>query len=46
MPPQSVEGSLKRLEAIDLYHQHRVDPEVPIEDTARGEPAIRNTSRK
>src|SRR6266702_2610903 len=30
---QSVEGSLKRLrvEAIDLYYQHRVDPEVPIE---------------
>jgi len=29
------EGSLKRLgvEAIDLYYQHRVDPEVPIEDT-------------
>ncbi len=33
---QSVEGSLKRLrvEAIDLYYQHRVDPEVPIEDVA------------
>jgi aryl-alcohol dehydrogenase-like predicted oxidoreductase len=33
---QSVEGSLKRLrvDAIDLYYQHRVDPEVPIEDTA------------
>jgi aryl-alcohol dehydrogenase-like predicted oxidoreductase len=32
---QSVEGSLKRLrvDAIDLY-QHRVDPEVPIEDVA------------
>lgn len=31
-----VEGSLKRLrvEAIDLYYQHRVDPEVPIEDVA------------
>jgi aryl-alcohol dehydrogenase-like predicted oxidoreductase len=29
------EGSLKRLgvEAIDLYYQHRVDPEVPIEET-------------
>ncbi len=29
------EGSLKRLgvEVIDLYYQHRVDPEVPIEDT-------------
>jgi aryl-alcohol dehydrogenase-like predicted oxidoreductase len=33
---QSVEGSLKRLkvEAIDLYYQHRVDPEVPIEEVA------------
>jgi aryl-alcohol dehydrogenase-like predicted oxidoreductase len=33
---QAVEGSLKRLkvETIDLYYQHRVDPEVPIEDTA------------
>jgi aryl-alcohol dehydrogenase-like predicted oxidoreductase len=31
-----VEGSLQRLrvEAIDLYYQHRVDPEVPIEDVA------------
>jgi aryl-alcohol dehydrogenase-like predicted oxidoreductase len=30
------EGSLRRLrvEAIDLYYQHRVDPEVPIEDVA------------
>jgi aryl-alcohol dehydrogenase-like predicted oxidoreductase len=33
---QVVEGSLKRLrvDAIDLYYQHRVDPEVPIEDVA------------
>jgi aryl-alcohol dehydrogenase-like predicted oxidoreductase len=33
---QAVEGSLKRLgvEAIDLIYQHRVDPEVPIEDVA------------
>jgi len=33
---QSAEGSLKRLrvEAIDLYYQHRVDPGVPIEDVA------------
>jgi aryl-alcohol dehydrogenase-like predicted oxidoreductase len=33
---QSVEGSLKRLkvDAIDLCYQHRVDPEVPIEDVA------------
>jgi aryl-alcohol dehydrogenase-like predicted oxidoreductase len=30
------EGSLKRLQvdAIDLYYQHRVDPDVPIEDVA------------
>ena len=30
------DGSLKRLrvEAIDLYYQHRVDPNVPIEDVA------------
>lgn len=33
---EAVEGSLKRLrvEAIDLYYQHRVDPDVPIEDVA------------
>jgi aryl-alcohol dehydrogenase-like predicted oxidoreductase len=33
---QAVEGSLKRLktDVIDLYYQHRVDPEVPIEDVA------------
>lgn len=33
---QVVEGSLKRLntDAIDLLYQHRVDPEVPIEDVA------------
>lgn len=33
---KAVEGSLKRLETdyIDLYYQHRVDPEVPIEDVA------------
>jgi len=33
---QAVEGSLKRLqtEVIDLYYQHRVDPDVPIEDVA------------
>src|SRR5580698_2901478 len=31
-----VEGSLKRLrtDRIDLYYQHRVDPDVPIEDVA------------
>jgi len=31
----AIEGSLRRLgvETIDLYYQHRVDPNVPIEDT-------------
>jgi aryl-alcohol dehydrogenase-like predicted oxidoreductase len=31
-----VEGSLQRLgvDALDLYYQHRVDPQVPIEDVA------------
>jgi aryl-alcohol dehydrogenase-like predicted oxidoreductase len=31
----SVEGSLKRLgvETIDLYYQHRIDPDTPIEET-------------
>jgi aryl-alcohol dehydrogenase-like predicted oxidoreductase len=33
---KAVEGSLKRLnvEVIDLLYQHRVDPNVPIEDVA------------
>ncbi|HEY6554473.1 MAG TPA: aldo/keto reductase [Vicinamibacteria bacterium] len=33
---QAAEGSLKRLkvEAIDLLYQHRVDPNVPIEEVA------------
>jgi aryl-alcohol dehydrogenase-like predicted oxidoreductase len=33
---QAVEGSLTRLktETIDLLYQHRVDPDVPIEDVA------------
>ncbi len=33
---EAVEGSLKRLkvETIDLLYQHRVDPNVPIEDVA------------
>jgi len=33
---QAVEGSLQRLkvDAIDLLYQHRVDPNVPIEDVA------------
>src|SRR5277367_1005883 len=32
----AVEGSLKRLktDVIDLYYQHRVDPNVPIDDVA------------
>jgi aryl-alcohol dehydrogenase-like predicted oxidoreductase len=33
---EAAEGSLKRLktEVIDLYYQHRVDPNVPIEEVA------------
>jgi aryl-alcohol dehydrogenase-like predicted oxidoreductase len=33
---EAVEGSLQRLkvETIDLYYQHRVDPNAPIEDVA------------
>src|ERR1700756_2270471 len=33
---EAAEGSLKRLEvdSIDLFYQHRVDPDVPIEDVA------------
>jgi len=33
---QMTEGSLRRLgvETIDLYYQHRVDPDMPIEDVA------------
>src|SRR5690349_14330854 len=33
---EAAEGSLKRLRTnvIDLYYQHRVDPNVPIEDVA------------
>jgi aryl-alcohol dehydrogenase-like predicted oxidoreductase len=33
---QSIEGSLKRLrtDRIDLYYQHRVDTNVPVEDVA------------
>jgi len=33
---EAAEGSLKRLQvkAIDLFYQHRVDPNVPIEDVA------------
>jgi len=33
---QMIDGSLQRLrvETIDLFYQHRVDPDVPIEDVA------------
>jgi aryl-alcohol dehydrogenase-like predicted oxidoreductase len=33
---EAIEGSLKRLrtDCIDLFYQHRVDPNVPIEDVA------------
>jgi aryl-alcohol dehydrogenase-like predicted oxidoreductase len=33
---RAIDGSLKRLNTdyIDLYYQHRVDPEVPMEDVA------------
>src|SRR4051795_7866557 len=33
---RAVDGSLRRLgiDSIDLYYQHRVDPETPIEDVA------------
>ena len=33
---RAVDGSLRRLrtDRIDLYYQHRVDPDVPIEDVA------------
>ncbi|MDE6680879.1 MAG: aldo/keto reductase [Muribaculaceae bacterium] len=33
---QSIEGSLRRLQTdhIDLYYQHRQDPNVPVEDVA------------
>jgi aryl-alcohol dehydrogenase-like predicted oxidoreductase len=35
---RACEGSLKRLgvEVIDLFYQHRVDPNVPIEETVGG----------
>ena len=34
---QALEGSLKRLQTsyVDLYYQHRVDPNVPIEEVAQ-----------
>src|SRR3954471_24700010 len=32
---RSIEGSLKRLgtDHVDLYYQHRIDPNVPVEDS-------------
>jgi aryl-alcohol dehydrogenase-like predicted oxidoreductase len=35
----SIEGSLTRLgtDHVDLYYQHRVDPNVPIEETVGGD---------
>ena len=43
----AVEGSLRRLgtDHIDLYYQHRVDPDTPIEDTI-GTLAALNTEGK
>ncbi|MGH2925336.1 MAG: aldo/keto reductase, partial [Solirubrobacterales bacterium] len=34
----SIDGSLRRLgtDRVDLYYQHRVDPQVPIEETVGG----------
>ena len=42
---QMTEGSLRRLgvETIDLYYQHRVDPEMPIEEVAGAVKDLRNT---
>ena len=36
---QAAEGSLKRLrvETIELFYQHRVDPDVPIEEIRPGD---------
>jgi hypothetical protein len=41
---QAVEGSLRRLrtDRIDLLYQHRVDPQVPIEDVAA---SVKTSSR-
>ena len=39
---RAVEGSLKRLgiDTIDLFYQHRVDPNTPIEETIEGMAAL------
>lgn len=36
---KAIKGSLERLQVpyVDLYYQHRIDPETPIEDTVRFE---------
>jgi len=36
--PEACEGSLKRLETdyIDIYYLHRIDPDIPIEETIGG----------
>src|SRR5947209_3806080 len=41
------EASLQRLgiEVIDLYYQHRVDPNVPIEDTGGEKPALQQEGK-
>jgi aryl-alcohol dehydrogenase-like predicted oxidoreductase len=45
---QAAEASLKRLkiEVIDLLYQHRVDPNVPIEDVAGAQPGSNSTPVK
>ncbi len=44
---ESVEGSLRRLkvDTIDLLYQHRVDPNVPIEDVAGAVKDLEGKSR-
>jgi len=44
---RAVEGSLKRLrtDRIDLLYQHRVDPEVPIEDVAGAVKQLRDQGK-
>lgn len=44
---QVAEESLKRLrsEAIDLFYQHRVDPNIPVEDVAGPNRVIRHVRR-
>src|SRR5947209_1351779 len=41
------DASLQRLgiEVIDLYYQHRVDPNVPIEDTVGEKPALQQEGK-